>query len=114
MKRPGFDSRLFLNGGFMTSPGLMRRDAAVLYPVEYHTKSRDGKCLGVSGRSFWDGSWEGISLLTSLSTAGLKLSQRAFRLLSHSEDHTPQVLFGNLQRIPEIQFPTPSQVSPLQ
>ena len=35
---------------FMTSPGFIGQDAAVLYIVHCHAKS---------GRSFWDESWEG-------------------------------------------------------
>lgn len=49
VRRPGFESRLCPNG-------LTGWEETVLYTVRHHTKSRDGKTLGVPGRAFWDGS----------------------------------------------------------
>lgn len=99
----GVESRLPGFGIFMNSPGFIGQDVAVLYVVRCHAKSRDGKTPGVSGRSFWDESWEGspnplenepfpeVSFYRWLQARPTRVGRHTGRLLPLSEDHTPHV-----------------------
>lgn len=121
MRRLGSKSRLPGFGIFMNAPGFIGQDVAVLYVVRCHAKSRDGKTLGVSGRSFWDESWEGspnplenesfpeVSFYRWLQARPTRVGRHTGRLLPLSEDHTHMFLFGNTQRTHGFQFPTLSQ-----